>query len=116
MRGIKQRFEVSEFDPSKSWFKPQKKEIKAVDGVELTIPKGTIFGLLGHNGAGKTTLINILTGKILPTDGDAEIGGYPRPELGLYVPLAGQISMFWRSKSLWPHTVTKGTACARTSA
>ena len=48
MRGIKQRFQVSEFDPSKSWFKPQKKEIKAVDGVELTIPKGTIFGLLGY--------------------------------------------------------------------
>merc|ERR1719271_1729541 len=76
VRGIKQQFEVSELDPSKSWFQPQKKTIHAVAGVDLTIPQGTIFGLLGHNGAGKTTLINILTGKILPSDGDAEIGGY----------------------------------------
>lgn len=39
----------------------------AVDGLDLDIYNGQIFGLLGHNGAGKTTTISMLTGLIPPT-------------------------------------------------
>ncbi|TME46550.1 MAG: ATP-binding cassette domain-containing protein [Chloroflexi bacterium] len=42
--------------------------VKAVDGVSLELPEGTIFGLIGPNGAGKTTLVNLVTGYI-PSQG-----------------------------------------------
>jgi ABC-2 type transport system ATP-binding protein len=48
----------------------------ALKGINLSIPKGSIFGLLGPNGAGKSTLINILAGLVNKTDGIAEICGY----------------------------------------
>ncbi|HTZ76486.1 MAG TPA: ABC transporter ATP-binding protein [Stellaceae bacterium] len=47
----------------------------ALDGVDLAIPRGAIFGLLGPNGAGKSTLINILAGLVLKTGGTANIWG-----------------------------------------
>lgn len=49
---------------------------KAVDGVSLTIPTGTICGMLGPNGAGKTTTINMLTTLLKPDGGTAKIFGY----------------------------------------
>jgi ABC-2 type transport system ATP-binding protein len=48
----------------------------ALDGVDLDIPRGSLFGLLGPNGAGKSTLINILAQLVLPTAGTAEIWGH----------------------------------------
>lgn len=48
----------------------------ALDGVDLDIPRGSLFGLLGPNGAGKSTLINILAGLVNPTAGTAEIWGH----------------------------------------
>ena len=47
----------------------------AVDGLNLDIYEGQIFGLLGHNGAGKTTTISMLTGLIAPTEGEMSIHG-----------------------------------------
>ncbi len=47
----------------------------AVDDISFNVPKGKIFGLLGSNGAGKTTTINILTGLLLPTEGEVKILG-----------------------------------------
>lgn len=44
--------------------------LKAVDGLDLAIEQGEIFGLIGPNGAGKTTVFNILTGVYEPTEGD----------------------------------------------
>jgi ABC-2 type transport system ATP-binding protein len=47
----------------------------ALDGIDLAIPRGSIFGLLGPNGAGKSTLINILAGLVVKTAGTAEVWG-----------------------------------------
>ena len=47
----------------------------AVDGISFTVRRGEIFGLLGPNGAGKTTTIGVLTTRVRPTSGHAEIAG-----------------------------------------
>jgi ABC-2 type transport system ATP-binding protein len=48
----------------------------ALDGVSLTIPRGSFFGLLGPNGAGKSTLINIMAGLVIKSSGTVNIAGY----------------------------------------
>jgi ABC-2 type transport system ATP-binding protein len=54
-------------------------EVKAVDGLDLEIEQGELFGLLGPNGAGKTTTINLITG-LLPADtGRICVGGFDLP-------------------------------------
>jgi ABC-2 type transport system ATP-binding protein len=50
--------------------------LTAVDGVDLTVEPGEIFGFLGPNGAGKTTTVKIMTGLLKPTSGTARIGGF----------------------------------------
>ncbi|MFI9507071.1 ATP-binding cassette domain-containing protein [Nocardia sp. NPDC052566] len=47
-----------------------------LDGIDLTVPEGTIFSLLGPNGAGKTTTVQILTTLIHADGGDNRVGGY----------------------------------------
>lgn len=49
---------------------------EALKGVDLEVPKGSIFGLLGPNGAGKSTLINILAGLVIKTAGKVRIWGF----------------------------------------
>ncbi len=49
---------------------------RALDGISLAIPRGSMFGLLGPNGAGKSTLINILAGLVTKTAGTAEVWGF----------------------------------------
>lgn len=51
-------------------------KLTAVDGVDLTLQEGEIFGLLGPNGAGKTTLIKMLTTLLPPSAGTAHVAGY----------------------------------------
>ena len=50
-------------------------EVRAVDGISLRVPRGTIFGLLGPNGAGKTTFVKLLLSAVHPTEGNALIFG-----------------------------------------
>lgn len=52
-----------------------KQRVVALDGVDLTVNQGEIFGLLGPNGAGKTTTIGICTTRTLPTSGTVRIAG-----------------------------------------
>ena len=54
-------------------------DTRAVDGVSLCVPAGTIYGLLGPNGAGKTTLLRILLGIIDPSSGTRRVLGRERP-------------------------------------
>ena len=49
---------------------------RALDGVDLSVPKGAIFGFLGPNGAGKTTTIRILATILEPTEGTAAVDGH----------------------------------------
>ena len=50
--------------------------VKAVDGVDLTVQQGEIFGFLGPNGAGKSTVVRMLTTLLRPTAGSARVAGY----------------------------------------
>lgn len=50
--------------------------VAALTGINLTVRKGEVFGLLGRNGAGKTTLLRVLTTLILPTSGDVSVLGF----------------------------------------
>lgn len=53
---------------------------RALQGIDLTIPRGQIYGLLGPNGAGKSTTINILAGMVNKTSGSARIWGFDTDE------------------------------------
>src|SRR3982751_5769170 len=57
----------------------------AVDGLNLSVPRGCFFGFLGPNGAGKSTTIRMLTGLIPPTSGEIELLGMPMPKQGLEI-------------------------------
>src|SRR4051794_41985746 len=48
----------------------------ALAGVDLAVPRGTVWGLLGPNGAGKTTVVRILATLLEPDAGAARVGGF----------------------------------------
>ena len=64
-QGLKKTYPAAKSAPAKH----------ALKGVDLAVPRGSIFGLLGPNGAGKSTLINILAGLVTKTAGTAKIWG-----------------------------------------
>ena len=66
IKGLKKTYGASKKSPAKT----------ALHGVDLTIPRGSIFGLLGPNGAGKSTMINILAGLVNKSEGSAKICGF----------------------------------------
>lgn len=84
------------------WRKEPKAQFTAVDGVDLQIQRGEIFGLLGPNGAGKSTTIRMLCTLLEPTSGTARVHGFDvvkqandvRRSLGTL--LAGERSIYWK--------------------
>lgn len=82
--------------------RPSADGVTPVDGVDLAVEKGEVFGVLGPNGAGKTTLIKILCTLILPTAGRAKVNGYDveresgrvRESIGLVT--TDERSFYWR--------------------
>src|SRR5215212_7063601 len=82
--------------------KEPKAMFTAVNGVDLQIERGEIFGLLGPNGAGKSTTIRMLCTLLEPTSGTAQINGFDivkqandvRRSLGTV--LAGERSIYWK--------------------
>src|SRR5712691_4231228 len=54
----------------------QFKDIRAVDGIDLTVAPGEIYGFLGPNGAGKSTTVHMLTTLLPPTSGTARVAGF----------------------------------------
>jgi ABC-2 type transport system ATP-binding protein len=49
--------------------------VRALDGLDLNVPAGAIYGFIGQNGAGKTTTIRVLATLLLPDEGEAEVAG-----------------------------------------
>lgn len=66
IHGLKKTYAATGRSPAK----------EALKGIDLTIPRGSIFGLLGPNGAGKSTLINILAGLVTKSAGTVQIWGF----------------------------------------
>ncbi len=53
--------------------------VRAVDGIDLEVREGDVYGFLGANGSGKTTTVRMLLGLVLATSGEAELFGEPMP-------------------------------------
>jgi ABC-2 type transport system ATP-binding protein len=75
-------------------YRTRKNEVRALDGVDLTVPEGSVLGLLGPNGAGKTTAVRILTTLLKPDAGHATVAGFDvvreAQELRYAIGLSGQ--------------------------
>ncbi|MCK1795677.1 ATP-binding cassette domain-containing protein [Streptomyces sp. XM4193] len=71
-------------------------DVRALDGVDLDVPEGTVYGLLGPNGAGKTTAVRVLTTLLRPDRGSATVAGIDvlrRPnEVRRNIGLSGQFA------------------------
>jgi ABC-2 type transport system ATP-binding protein len=76
-------------------------DIAAVDGVDLTVPAGAVYGLLGPNGAGKTTFMRILFGLIRPDEGRIELFG--RAELAGRVEALEDVAGFVETPRFYPY-------------
>jgi ABC-2 type transport system ATP-binding protein len=74
--------------------------IRAVSGINLTVPRGSIYGFLGRNGAGKTTTIKMLLGLVRPTAGSARVLGMDA--LGEHVAILQRTAFVSEKKTLYP--------------
>ncbi|TDO45063.1 ABC-2 type transport system ATP-binding protein [Kribbella sp. VKM Ac-2527] len=57
-------------------FRARKNTVRALDGIDLEVPEGSVLGLLGPNGAGKTTTVRVLTTLMRPDEGSARVLGH----------------------------------------
>ena len=75
MTNINQNFAIEISSLKKTYNHKKPNAFEALKGIDLSIPKKSIFGLLGPNGAGKSTLINIIAGLVLKTEGHIKVWG-----------------------------------------
>jgi ABC-2 type transport system ATP-binding protein len=101
-------------------------DVAAVDRLNLTVNRGEIFGLLGPNGAGKTTTASMLTTRVIPTSGQAFVGGVDvvkQPAIAKQlIGVVSQTNTLDRSLTVWENLYFHGrffgmgAAAARTAA
>ncbi len=75
--------------------------VTAVDGVDLAVPEGARFGLLGPNGSGKTTLVRMLLGLVHATSGSVELLGAAMPRHAATV--LPRVGALVEGPAAWPH-------------
>lgn len=73
-------------------------ELRALDGVTLSVRRGEIYGLLGPNGSGKTTLIRMIVGLLRPDSGGIRVLGRPAGDAGVL----GRIGYMTQKAALYP--------------
>jgi ABC-2 type transport system ATP-binding protein len=78
----------------------------ALQGIDLTVPRNSVFGFLGPNGAGKTTTMKILVGLIRPTAGSATVVGHDIVRDG--VAARASIGYLPQDVSYWSHLTVRG--------
>jgi iron(III) transport system ATP-binding protein len=79
-------------------------EIAALDGFDLTVPDGTVLGLLGPSGSGKTTALRVIAGFDRPDSGTVEIAGATVVGDGVWVPPERRrVGMVFQDYALFPH-------------
>lgn len=102
LKGLTKRFTARGIEEHGRRRRAVRREIIAVDGLDLTIRRGELFGLLGPNGAGKTTTIRMICTLLEPTSGTVRVWAHDaglaptevRRHLG--VVLMGERSVYWR--------------------
>jgi ABC-2 type transport system ATP-binding protein len=86
--------------------------LRAVDGLDLAVREGEIFGLLGPNGAGKTTTVGMLTTRVIPTEGTAKVRGVDvvaRPTVAKQlIGVVSQSNTLDRSVDVWENLYFHG--------
>ncbi|MDQ6727790.1 MAG: ABC transporter ATP-binding protein [Actinomycetota bacterium] len=86
--------------------------LKAVDRLDLSVSRGEIFGLLGPNGAGKTTTVGMLTTRVIPTSGTAEVNGVDvvadPPLAKHFIGVVHQVNTLDRSLTAWENLYFHG--------
>jgi ABC-2 type transport system ATP-binding protein len=75
----------------------------ALNGLNLEVPAGSIFGFLGRNGAGKTTTIKLLIGMLKPDRGDARVFGLPCGDSSASVEIRSRVGFVTEDKELYPY-------------
>jgi ABC-2 type transport system ATP-binding protein len=75
--------------------------VDALAGLDLTVPQGSICGLLGRNGAGKTTTLKVLLGMVRPTSGSARVFGLAADDAAASVAIRRRSAFVSDEKELW---------------
>jgi len=75
----------------------------AVDGLNLQVPRGSIYGFLGKNGAGKTTTIELLLNIVRPSGGQASVFGIPVTDLARSTEVRQRVGFVSEDKGLYPY-------------
>lgn len=88
------------------WFRGERGEVHAVDGIDFEVPDGQLFTLLGPSGCGKSTTLRCVAGLEKPDDGEIEIEGrlvFSKGR-GIAIPAHQRdIGMVFQSYAIWPH-------------
>src|SRR5574343_319511 len=89
-----------EFRSVSRHFGPANAPVKAVDGVDLTVPEGALFAVLGPSGSGKTTCLRLISGFEKPTGGTIRIFGQ---DVGDIPPNRRNVNTVFQDYALFPH-------------